>query len=397
MKEKSVRLVVLGIMLVLLASAAVGTASAKQEGNIFTPDYKPKDEVDNLTYLLAAKGLSERDLEDMKDYFTYSENDRNEVDPYSNPNLGKFFNGKEESRSKQYIRKAGKLVKKHGPAAVIAGLFFAAPIACVGLGNVNVASASSADNIEDAYDDTIESLGTTPLQGMDFFDFKAVDKPLNEPIKYPDEITKSIRDNYEKRGTTTVKVSPTDFAVWIGVSSEKTGLIESYLVYLDTDGDGKPEELAALYNYPYKESLFSSDCSSIKGHYKFVPGGYLLMYGKDIYHGDFGVVINPFDIPKEEMGSLHKMLYIENPDKIQVLPDKTIPWKNAIGKTPAELGLDKDDRGIFGRPPNQTSSPAESTPSEVPKGEEKGIPGFEALFAIVGLLAVAYVLRRRSK
>ena len=45
MKEKSVRLVVLGIMLVLLASAAVGTASAKQEGNIFTPDYKPKDDL----------------------------------------------------------------------------------------------------------------------------------------------------------------------------------------------------------------------------------------------------------------------------------------------------------------------------------------------------------------
>ena len=106
---------------------------------------------------------------------------------------------------------------------------------------------------------------------MDFFDFKAVDKPLNEPIKYPDEITKSIRDNYEKRGTITVKVSPTDFAVWIGVGSEKTKLIKFYLVYLDTDGDGKPEELAALYNYPYKESLAFEDFSSISGHYKFVP------------------------------------------------------------------------------------------------------------------------------
>ncbi len=34
---------------------------------------------------------------------------------------------------------------------------------------------------------------------------------------------------------------------------------------------------------------------------------------------------------------------------------------------------------------------------EVPTGEEKGIPGFEAVFAIVGLLAVAYLLRRRDK
>ncbi|RJS72972.1 PGF-CTERM sorting domain-containing protein, partial [Methanophagales archaeon] len=31
----------------------------------------------------------------------------------------------------------------------------------------------------------------------------------------------------------------------------------------------------------------------------------------------------------------------------------------------------------------------------VPTGEEKGIPGFEAVFAVAGLLAVAYLLRRR--
>ena len=33
----------------------------------------------------------------------------------------------------------------------------------------------------------------------------------------------------------------------------------------------------------------------------------------------------------------------------------------------------------------------------VPAGEEKEIPGFEALFAIVGLLVVVYILRRRNK
>ncbi|MCK4475109.1 MAG: DUF11 domain-containing protein [Methanophagales archaeon] len=33
---------------------------------------------------------------------------------------------------------------------------------------------------------------------------------------------------------------------------------------------------------------------------------------------------------------------------------------------------------------------------EVPTGEEKGIPGFEAIFAIAGLLVVAYLLRRRE-
>lgn len=33
---------------------------------------------------------------------------------------------------------------------------------------------------------------------------------------------------------------------------------------------------------------------------------------------------------------------------------------------------------------------------EVPTGEEKGIPGFEAVFATVGLLAVAYILRKKK-
>ena len=34
---------------------------------------------------------------------------------------------------------------------------------------------------------------------------------------------------------------------------------------------------------------------------------------------------------------------------------------------------------------------------EVPTGEERGIPGFEAVFTIAGLLAVAYILRRYRK
>ena len=35
------------------------------------------------------------------------------------------------------------------------------------------------------------------------------------------------------------------------------------------------------------------------------------------------------------------------------------------------------------------------TPSPTPTPEEKGVPGFEVIFAIAGLLAVAYLLRRR--
>ena len=32
---------------------------------------------------------------------------------------------------------------------------------------------------------------------------------------------------------------------------------------------------------------------------------------------------------------------------------------------------------------------------EIPTGEEKGVPGFEALFALAGLVAIAYILRRK--
>ena len=40
--------------------------------------------------------------------------------------------------------------------------------------------------------------------------------------------------------------------------------------------------------------------------------------------------------------------------------------------------------------------PEKETTPEVPTGEEKGIPGFEVTFAISGLLAVVYILRRRK-
>jgi len=34
--------------------------------------------------------------------------------------------------------------------------------------------------------------------------------------------------------------------------------------------------------------------------------------------------------------------------------------------------------------------------TSTPTPEEKGVPGFEAVFVIVGLLAMAYLLRRRK-
>ena len=241
---------------------------------------------------------------------------------------------------------------------------------------------------KDYYDETAEGMGcTNPASVMGYDSIKAIDKSLNEPIKIPDEITDMVMKRvYIDKGKTrvgTIKISPTDFAVWMGVASAESKLIKPYLVYLDVDGDGRPEQLAAIYNYPYADWVAADEFEpQLEGHFIKARGGY---------------VINPFDTQKE-LGDVHNLIYIENPDKIQVLPDKTIPWKDAIGKTPAEIGLDKDDRGIFGRTPSQTSSPAQTAPpSGIPTGEENGIPGFEAIFAIVGLLAVAYILRRLNK
>ena len=54
-------------------------------------------------------------------------------------------------------------------------------------------------------------------------------------------------------------------------------------------------------------------------------------------------------------------------------------------------------------PPTPTPTPTSMltptptvTPTEFPTPEEKGVPGFEAVFAFAGLLAVAYLLRRRG-
>ena len=290
------------------------------------------------------------------------------------------------------------LAKKAAPVAAC-GLIVAIPIA--GIGGVDVASASpdSGSEIpEDYYDETAEAIWGNPAGIMDWGGgIKAIDKSLNEPVKIPDEITERIiKDNtniHGKKDVKTIKISPTDFAVWLGATSE-TGWVKPYLVYLDTDGDNKPEELAALYNYPYAKWYAAEHLEPpLKGHFIDVTG-----YGT--------YLINPFEIPKEDMGSTHKLVYIKNPDKISVmmheeevidqwgkkkgnitLPDKIL-WHEAIGKTPAELGLDKYDRFVSKIP---------EAPDEVPTGEEvTPTPGFEVGFAIAGLLAVAYVLRRRK-
>jgi PGF-CTERM protein len=221
-------------------------------------------------------------------------------------------------------------------------------------------------------------------------------------IRTPEEINEEFFMKYfwwDKKGQAhykDFKISAVDWGVWgAALPRYVAGDPNLPILPVDTDKDGKPEILMpAVTDY----MLRNTDLEAISDNivYYTLPTGSKNIKYKTYY------LLDPFHKPKnEDIPGILTLLYT-NPDwKIVPLCGedtvKLLYWKDLVGKTPAELGLDKDDRGIFGRTPSQTSSPAESTPSEVPTGEEKGIPGFEAIFAIAGLLAVAYILRRRDK
>ena len=61
---------------------------------------------------------------------------------------------------------------------------------------------------------------------------------------------------------------------------------------------------------------------------------------------------------------------------------------DGIGDIPYDIDGDKDNYPLMRLYSGLVGA------SEIPAGEEKGIPGFKVLFAIAGLLAVAYLLRR---
>ena len=275
---------------------------------------------------------------------------------------------------------------------------------------VGTAQAGAKDTKipKDWYDETIEAWDIDPIEhimgGYESYgdvaaisDFKPIKKPLDESIKKPDEINEELIKSFVMKkidetnywGQIKLSISPTDFAVYLAAAKDPWATVGNKLVYLDVDGDKKPEVLWAVYHYPYA-SWYAAEHLYPKleeGHY--------------IHLGSEEFFINPFDV-KDDLGPLPNLLYIEDPSKIAIVPgpdgEEEIDWWKAVGKTPRELGLDEYDREIFGRTPSQTSSAAQTAPpSGIPTGEEKGIPGFEAIFAVAGLLGVAYIFRRQNK
>lgn len=73
---------------------------------------------------------------------------------------------------------------------------------------------------------------------------------------------------------------------------------------------------------------------------------------------------------------------------LQVTPTPTTTLMPTLSPTPTPIVT----------PVHLTPTPITLTPTatEIPTPEEKGVQGFEAVFAIAGLLAVVYLLRRRK-
>ena len=94
---------------------------------------------------------------------------------------------------------------------------------------------------------------------------------------------------------------------------------------------------------------------------------------------------------------------------IQGFEDEVNRWrkeeKDVMEGTEMSYGVNwtmdrMDDRLVLVKPtlsptPTPMLSPTPS-PTPTPTPEEKGVPGFEAVFAIAGLLVITYLLRRRG-
>ena len=273
------------------------------------------------------------------------------------------------------LKKLPKAIKENpGTSATVAGTVVAVPLIlnagplvnCVSHGGyemqkyldniklpelVGVASATSdngADIPEDWYDDTADSLGLNIQSIMDWKGgFERQERPLDQPIKTPDETMDLIKENIYveisgKRDISTIRITSTDFAAWMAVASEnevygEQPMIRSHLIPISTDTDPEPEELAAICYFPY---YGFADLSPIENH---------LVSTGDIYDEDgnkmSGYLVNPFDIPEnsESYSDIQKLLYWRNPELINIAGEP-IYWKDVIGKTPKELGLDKYDK-----------------------------------------------------
>ena len=210
----------------------------------------------------------------------------------------------------------------------------------------------------DRLDDTLFFFNcpTYRLKFINYHSFKPLSKSINEPIKFPDEITEQMYNSAKdepglffygqtnaigwNKDTTysPIKVSKSDLATWMAVASEETVAVCPYVACVDTDGNEKPDTLFAMYLGQIEDGKLIS-CVG-------VPKEFYDLDGKKIdFKGDPDYLINPFDTLGSDYSNIQNLLYFKDPFMINFGDRPTaIYWKDAIGKTPKELGLDKYDK-----------------------------------------------------
>ncbi len=389
---------------------------AKRRGVPVSDYVYPDYDVNQLTKLLA-EGVSEKHLRDFYEK-TIKENidedvmpkNESEADPYLNSDLEQFFNLPVNGKMPNYLQKAKQFAKKLVPVIAAASIVTMPVAAAVD----NVTSTNNTVT-KDMYDDTQKWFKqfqgeyrflwksekfNYPESFIEFVDgFKSIDKPLDEPIKTPDDIMKMLEDKkrydneFGKYRYGEIEVAPTDLAVWIAAGFEvdakelsrgikvDTGVPfgifqvvegQSRLLYVDIDNDNKPEVLMPAIDLvptspkaPWEKDppnsmprLCTPRMEGLHGQHQYCVLDAFTNYSRP------GINIRP----------LEKLLYTNRSWKI--IPDDgnyTIGWKEVIGKTPAEIGLDADDRKVFDF----------TTPKETPGFElaTLGAAGLAAYFA----------------
>jgi len=102
-----------------------------------------------------------------------------------------------------------------------------------------------------------------------------------------------------------------------------------------------------------------------------------------------------FDITfSEREGEIKGEVSIAEEEQVQT-PDQTplLPPLPGGPQAPTATPTPEEGEGLT---PLATATPT-MAPSEEKKGEGKGIPGFEAAYALIGLLAISYSILRRKK
>lgn len=157
--------------------------------------------------------------------------------------------------------------------------------------------------------------------------------------------------------------------------------------------------------------VFNLTITRIEGRYNVLPSSSdILLFddkGNNYTCGGFtfGVIVKNETLhlkPAEEGSSwtfYSRMPKNRKPVHLRFVYTFTESWENISEKDgKIEIYLQATPTPIPTLTPTPTSTPATlptATPTEIPVSEEKGVPGFEAIFAIMGLLAIVYILRKR--